>query len=99
MSQIFNFPLDLYNAIIIGDVCPIDPSIIFAVNSTEGGVVFSRMTGAQMNAIVDPATGLIVYNLDQESYYYFNGTIWTAFGTGGSGSALGTIFCAVSLRI
>jgi hypothetical protein len=87
MSQIFNFPPDLYEAVIVGDACPIDPSVVFAVNTTSGGVVLASMTSAEMNAIVSPATGLIVYNVNLSSYYYFNGTAWTAFGSG-SGSSI-----------
>lgn len=82
MTQIFNFPPDLYRAVIVGDACPLDPSIVFAVNSINGGAVLSRMTNAEMNAITSPVAGLIVYNLDQERYYYFNGVAWTAFGSG-----------------
>lgn len=50
MSKIFNFPPDLYKAVIIGDACPIDPSIVFAVNTVNGGVVLSRMTDIQLCA-------------------------------------------------
>lgn len=81
MSNIFNFPPDLYDAVIIGNACPIDPSVIFAVNSTTKGALLPCLTDSQMNAIVAPAIGLIIYNLTQESYFYYNGTVWQSFAT------------------
>jgi hypothetical protein len=45
--------------------------------STTRGVLIPRMSQAQRVAIVAPATGLLVYQLDApQGFYYFNGTVW-----------------------
>jgi hypothetical protein len=41
-----------------------DPSARLDVQSTTKGMLTARMTGAQRNAIVNPATGLVLYNTD-----------------------------------
>ena len=91
MSKIFNFPPDRYDTVVIGDACnpPPSPSAAFVINSTDKGALLPRLTTVEMNAIISPAEGLIVYNLNTESYYYFNGTVWTAFGTGSGSGATG----------
>ena len=53
------------------------------VNSTTQGFLPPRMTTAQKNAIVTPATGLIVYDTSLISLYQYNGTAWVAVGSGG----------------
>jgi hypothetical protein len=40
------------------------------------------MTELQRNSIATPATGLLVYQTDNiDGFYYFDGTIWTSFGS------------------
>lgn len=52
-------------------------SAILDVKSTSQGVLISRMTESNKNAITSPATGLIIYQTDNTSgFYYYNGTIW-----------------------
>jgi hypothetical protein len=53
------------------------------IYSTTKGVILPVLTDAQMRAIVSPATGLIVYNSTNASYYYFNGA-WAKVGTKGN---------------
>lgn len=50
-----------------------DPSAAFEVSSTTKGVLISRMSTAQMNAIPSPATGLMVYNTDVNCFYTYRG--------------------------
>ena len=54
-----------------------DPSAALDVSSSQGGLLIPRMTKAQIDAIVSPATGLIVYQMDtiEGFYYYRNGWI------------------------
>ena len=54
-----------------------DPSAALDVSSSQGGLLIPRMTKAQKDAIVSPATGLIVYQMDtiEGFYYYRNGWI------------------------
>ncbi|MCX6272817.1 MAG: hypothetical protein NTU44_16690 [Bacteroidetes bacterium] len=56
-----------------------DPSAMFEVKSTEKGLLPPRMTTAQRDAIVSPATGLMLYNLDKKMMEYFDGTIWKQY--------------------
>jgi uncharacterized protein (TIGR02145 family) len=44
-----------------------DPSTMLDVQGTSKGVLFPRMTASQRNAIVSPATGLMIYNTDINS--------------------------------
>ena len=50
----------------IGGLIP-DPSAMLDVQSTAKGVLFPRMTASQRNAIVSPATGLMIFNTDISS--------------------------------
>jgi hypothetical protein len=55
----------------IGTSTP-DNSAQLDVSSTTKGVLVSRMTAAQRSAIVQPATGLIVYQTDATAGFYYN---------------------------
>jgi len=71
----------------IGTTAP-DASAALEVVSTSKGILIPRMTQVQKVAITAPATGLLVYQTDGTTgYYYYNGTVWVTFG-GGSGWAL-----------
>ena len=55
------------------------------IASTTKGMLLPRMTFAQRSAITTPATGLLVYQTDLISgFYYFNGTAWTPVSAGSS---------------
>jgi trimeric autotransporter adhesin len=54
-----------------------DGSAMLDVKSTNKGMLVPRMTQAQRIAIVSPATGLLVYQTDNPTgFYYNNGTGW-----------------------
>lgn len=56
-----------------------DASAVLDVSSTTKGVLVPRMTTAQRNAIVTPATGLLIFQTDNTTgFYYYNGTTWLA---------------------
>jgi hypothetical protein len=59
-------------------------SAILDVKSTGKGLLIPRMTTVQRNAIAAPANGLMVYDTDAGSFYYFNGSAWAAVGSGGT---------------
>ena len=65
------------------DGSPADNSAMLDVESTEKGFLPPRMTELQMNAIINPAEGLIVYCTDcnPKGPYYFNGFNWLNFST------------------
>lgn len=51
-------------------------SAILELQSTDRGILLPRMTSAQRNAIVTPANGLQVFDINTNSFWYFNGTLW-----------------------
>ncbi len=53
-----------------------DNSAMLDVKSTTKGMLLPRMTSAERIAIESPATGLTVYDLSTQSYWYYNGTAW-----------------------
>lgn len=54
-----------------------DPSALLDVKSTTQGILAPRMTAAQKTAIISPATGLLVYQVDdQVGFYVYDGTYW-----------------------
>lgn len=66
-----------------------DASSILDIKSTTKGMLAPRMTTAQRTAIVSPAGGLLVYDTDVKSFWYYNGTTWTNI-TGGAGNSGGS---------
>jgi hypothetical protein len=59
------------------------PSAILDMKATDKGVLVPRMMAAQRTAIAAPAAGLLVYQTDGASgFYYFDGTIWVALVPG-----------------
>ena len=66
-----------------------DNSAMLDVKSTTKGLLIPRMTQAQRNAISAPATGLLIYQTDViTGYYYYNGTIWVSLFSGNTGWSL-----------
>lgn len=55
-----------------------DPSAILDLSSTDKGFLPPRMTATQMNSILNPADGLIVYNTTDSMLQYYNGICWLA---------------------
>jgi hypothetical protein len=54
------------------DNSPPDPSAMLDAKSTTKGILVPRMTMAQRNAIVSPASGLMIYQTDNTPGFYFN---------------------------
>lgn len=73
----------------VGTATP-DASAIMELESTSKGFLPPRMTEAQMDAIVSPATGLIVYCLDcsEPCLYVYDSSAWKALCGGGSSSSV-----------
>ena len=53
-----------------------DNSAMLDVKSTNKGLLPPRMTTSLINAIANPAEGLIVYNTSLHSLVFYNGTGW-----------------------
>lgn len=82
-----------YSQVGIGTTSP-DNSATLDVTSISSGVLIPRMTQIQKNAIISPATGLLIYQNDGVSgFWYYNGTAWITFSdtswltTGNSGTS------------
>lgn len=61
-----------------------DASAMLDVQSTTAGFLAPRMTSAQKNAISSPATGLVVYQTDGISgFYYYNSSTWERLSNNG----------------
>ncbi len=56
-------------------------SAIFELTSTDKGMLVPRMTSAQRTAIASPATGLLVFDTDTGSFFFFNGAAWVNLST------------------
>ncbi|GAA3754800.1 hypothetical protein [Flavobacterium ginsengiterrae] len=69
----------------IGTTSP-SPSSILDVSSTTQGFLTPRMTTAQRTAITSPADGLMVYDTDLRSFYYYSlpAASWTMINSGGT---------------
>ncbi|NQX86244.1 MAG: FG-GAP repeat protein, partial [Flavobacteriaceae bacterium] len=59
-----------------------DPSAILDLESTTQGFLTPVMTNLEINAIVNPAEGLIAFSADENCLMNFNGTKWMNVCTG-----------------
>ncbi|MBU0765032.1 MAG: hypothetical protein KJ607_09380, partial [Bacteroidetes bacterium] len=60
------------------------PSAMLDVKSTTKGMLVPRITTAQRNAISSPAAGLLVFDINEYAFYFYNGVEWTSLSGGGS---------------
>jgi hypothetical protein len=58
-------------------------SALLDVSSTTKGALLPRMTTVQRTAIATPAKGLIVFDTDSNSFWYYNGSAWINMAAGG----------------
>ena len=63
-------------------------SSMLDVKSTSKGFLSPRLTTTQRNAIVTPATGLLVFDTSLNGFYYYNGTAWINLSSGSSSGLL-----------
>lgn len=82
-----------------------DNSAILDLKSTDKGLLVPRMTSAQKTAIASPATGLLIYQTDGTSgFYYYTGAAWIPLSsasvgwstTGNAGTVAGTNYVGTS---
>lgn len=66
----------------IGTTSP-DPSSILHLNTTNSGFLAPRLTAVQKYSIINPATGLLIYQTDGAAgFWYYTGSTWVPFGGG-----------------
>ena len=54
-----------------------DGSAMLDIQSSDKGVLFTRMDSVQRTSIANPATGLLVYQSDKQAgFYYYDGSKW-----------------------
>ncbi|WP_299762993.1 tail fiber domain-containing protein [uncultured Dokdonia sp.] len=80
-------PYEFYGQVGINTYEP-DPSAALDILSTEKGIIVPKITQAQRNSITNPAAGLLIFQTDGTSgFYYYDATSWVNFG--GQGWTLG----------
>lgn len=57
----------------IGTTTP-DPSAVLDISSTSQGMLAPRMTTAERVAISNPSEGLLVFDVTEDAFYYYNTT-------------------------
>jgi len=83
----------------IGTPTP-DASSLLEIRSTSKGVLISRMTKTQRDAIASPATGLLIYQTNSTpGFYYYDGTAWTAFSPKGLNKTLNNLTAPTAINV
>ena len=66
----------------IGTTSP-DASSMLDIQSTARGMLIPRMNSSQRTGITSPATGLLVFDTDSQSFWFYSGS-WTELSAGSS---------------
>ncbi len=64
-------------------------SAMLDIKNTSKGILIPRMSTAERNAIAAPAKGLLVFDNNTSSFWFYNGGAWAEFSTGNNGWSLG----------
>ena len=72
---LFFFNLSVFSQVGIGTTNP-HASSVLDMTSTTQGVLTPRMTTTQRLAISSPIEGLLVFDNEEDSFYYYNGSVW-----------------------
>jgi hypothetical protein len=76
-SFVFLFSLNTIAQIAINsDGSSPDASAMLDITSSDKGILIPRMTTAERTAIASPATGLLVYDTDENSFWYYANSTW-----------------------
>lgn len=53
-----------------------DASAMLDVSSSTKGILIPRMSSTQRTSITNPAAGLMVYDTNKKSFWYYDGSVW-----------------------
>ena len=67
------------NNVGIGTINP-HASALLELDASDKGLLIPRLNDT--NAVVSPATGLLIYLTTNDTFYYFNGSYWQAIASG-----------------
>jgi hypothetical protein len=67
-----SFNVAAQNNMGIGTLTP-HPTAVLDLSTTDKGFLAPRLTSVQRDAIVNPADGLLIYNTDDKTFWYFDG--------------------------
>ncbi|MGE3823694.1 MAG: hypothetical protein AB7G44_05675, partial [Bacteroidia bacterium] len=67
-----SFNVAAQNNMGIGTLSP-HPTAVLDLSTTDKGFLAPRLTSVQRDAIVNPADGLLIYNTDDKTFWYFDG--------------------------
>lgn len=68
------------NNVGIGTLTPA-PSALLELQSTDKGLLIPRTDTSTVNAAGNPATGLLIYQTTDNTFYYFDGFVWKQLGS------------------
>lgn len=89
-SLSFIFVCSLTNAQVgVGTDMPHSSSIL-DVSSPDKGVLIPRMSSATRSSISSPATGLLVFDTNTASFWFYDGNTWKDLSAGGGGGGSGS---------
>ncbi len=71
---------------------PAHPSAALDISSTEKGILIPRMTSAELSAVINPAEGLLVFQIDDpKGFIVFNDNQWTSINRSSASIPVGTV--------
>jgi hypothetical protein len=71
------FKIQAQDNVGIGTTTP-NPTAKLDITASDKGVLIPRLTSAQRLSIVNPATGLLVYDTDVNCFFFYDGTTWSS---------------------
>lgn len=84
-TLLFLLSTPVWTQVGIGTTSP-DASSALDLSTTSRGLLAPRLSQEQRNAIVSPATGLLVYQTDNTpGFYYYSGSAWVLLSASGAG--------------
>jgi hypothetical protein len=58
-------------------------SAVVDISSTNKGLLIPRMSSAERNGIISPATGLLIFDNTTNSFWFYNSSAWAELNTSG----------------